>query len=124
MTISNIKSFINSIRYASRGLSYVFRHERNFRIQFFIALLVIGLMIVVQVDRKDMLLLLLIIAAVMILELINTVVEAFVNVVEPKIQSYAQIMKDIMAAAVLLASLFAAVLGILIFWPYFANIFG
>ena len=58
------------------------------------------------------------IAAVLILELINTVLEYFLNVIEPKIHIQAKIIKDIMAGAVLLMSAAAAILGLMIFWPY------
>jgi len=118
MTIINFRSFKNSVIYAARGLRYVFRHEQNFRLQLLIAIAVLALAYVFDISERDLLLIVMLIAGVMILELINTVLEYFLNVIEPKIYVQAQIIKDIMAGAVLLMSLAAAVLGILIFYPY------
>ncbi|MFA5030215.1 MAG: diacylglycerol kinase family protein [Patescibacteria group bacterium] len=118
MTIINYQSFKHSIVYASRGLTYVFRHEQNFRIQIFIAAIVLLCGYFFDISKRDLLLILMLIAGVLILELVNTVLEYFLNVVEPKIHIQAKIIKDIMAGAVLLMSLAAAVLGTLIFWPY------
>jgi len=118
MTIINFQSFKNSIVYACRGIAYVFRHEQNFRIQVFITVVVLLCAYFFDISKRDLLLVLMLIAGVLILELINTVLEYFLNVVEPKIHIQAKIIKDIMAGAVLLVSLAAFVLGLLIFWPY------
>lgn len=118
MTIVNFQSLKNSFRYASRGIAHTFTHEQNFRIQLSIATIIIIVGALLQISRRDWLLIILIIGSVLVLELINTVFERLMNVVEPKIHSYAKIMKDIMAAAVFIASLTAALSGILIFWPY------
>ncbi len=118
MTIVNWQSLKNSFRYASRGIGYAYTHEQNFRIQIILGVLVLIVSTILDISRRDWLLIILIICFVLILELINTVFEQLLNVVEPKIRTYAQVMKDIMAAAVFLASLTAIITGILIFWPY------
>ena len=56
--------------------------------------------------------------SVLVLELLNSSIERLVDVVKPRLHEYAGDIKDIMAAAVLLASLAAAAIGIVIFWPY------
>jgi len=104
--------------YASRGLRYVYHHEQNFRLQLFLGAIVLLCAYFFNISERDFLLILMLIAAVLILELINTVLEYFLNVIEPKIHIQAKIIKDIMAGAVLLMSAAAAILGLMIFWPY------
>jgi diacylglycerol kinase len=53
-----------------------------------------------------------------VLELLNSVVERFVDVVKPRIHHYAMDIKDIMAAAVFVASLGALIVGIVILGPH------
>jgi diacylglycerol kinase len=106
------------MRHAVRGLSEAFRSERNFRIQTVAALAVILFILLFSVRAKDAAVLLLLIALVMILELVNTALEHFVDIVKPRIHLHVQTVKDVMAAAVLLASVFSLVIGALVMLPY------
>lgn len=81
-------------------------------------------MVFFEVTTKDAIILLFAIAAVLILELINTVFEYLTDLVNPKLQPAARVVKDTMAGAVFLASLFAVVVGGVIFWPYLAKYLG
>lgn len=71
----------------------------------------------------ERILLLLIISLILVLELINATFEKMVDVLKPRIHSYVEIIKDLMAAAVLFASLGAAVIGLVIFVPHFIKLF-
>jgi len=92
--------------------------ENNFRVHLAIALLVVGAMIWLKVNRLEAAILLLLISTILTLELVNTVVERFVDLLEPRVHTYVGLIKDLMAAAVLITSLAAAVIGLLILWPY------
>ncbi len=118
MPVVNLKSLIKSFKYAYKGIRYVFRHEQNFRLQVFAALVVIILMFVFGVSRNEAIVLLLLVMLVLVLELINTAFEKMIDVLKPKIHHYVEVIKDIMAAMVFLASLGAFVIGLMIFWPY------
>lgn len=118
MTIINWRSFKNSISYAVSGIKYAYTHEQNFRIQIVAGVLILMLAYALRISTRDLIIVLLLIGGVMIMELVNTVLELFTNVIEPKIAAYAKVMKDIMAGAVLIVSILAAVLGLLIFIPY------
>lgn len=65
----------------------------------------------------------LIIMWVLITELTNTVVERVVDILKPRIHPYARLVKDIMAAVVLISSIMAVVVGVIIFYPYFRSLF-
>ena len=64
-----------------------------------------------------------VIFAVLVMELINTIFERVVDMLKPRVHPYAQLVKDVMAAAVLLSSIGAVIVGIIIFWPYFQDLF-
>lgn len=107
-----------SFRYALKGFGYVLRREQNFRIQVAASVIVIIVMILLRVKSWEAVALLLVIGSVLILELINTIFEALMDILKPRMHHYVAIIKDIMAAAVLLASLGAVIIGLLILGPY------
>ena len=98
---------------------FTFKQEQNFRIQVVIAGVVILLMIALHVSAMEAIALIFVIVAVLVLEILNTVVERFVDLLKPRLHPHSEIIKDMMAAAVLLTSFGAMLVGILIFYPYF-----
>ncbi len=118
MAIIDYKRLGKSFRYAMRGFWFVFKSEQNIRIHLIVSAVVIILMIYLQVALWQAIILFLVMSLVIILELINTVFEKLVDVLRPRIHFYVQVIKDIMAAAVLVATVGAVIIGILIFAPY------
>lgn len=114
-------SIRNSFRYALRGLVHTFQTQQSFRIQVFAAFVVVVLMVLVDISTRDAIILITITAAVLTLELINTVVEHLTDLVSAKLIMVAQVVKDAMAAAVLFASIISVIIGVLVFWPYFVR---
>lgn len=112
-----------SIVHAWRGLRLAFRTERSFRIQSAFALAVLAAMFIFPLGRFERAVLLVAIATVLVLELLNSSVERLVDLFKPRLHEYAKDVKDLMAAAVLLASFFAACIGALIFWPFVRDAF-
>lgn len=117
------KQLQKSFGYATNGLSTVFRSEQSFRLQSIVALCVIALAISFRVTHLEFIILLLLIAAVLILELVNSIFERMLDAFKPRLHPIVKEAKDMMAAAVLLMSLFAFVIGILIFLPYVRLLF-
>ncbi|MFA4817966.1 MAG: diacylglycerol kinase family protein [Parcubacteria group bacterium] len=118
-----IRQFGRSCRHACRGLKYVLANERNFQIELVIGLLVVILIFVFKVKNWEAVILMLMIMWVLITELTNTVVERVVDILKPRIHPYARLVKDIMAAVVMISATMAIVVGVIIFYPYFRNIF-
>lgn len=108
------KSFI----YACRGLAKTLEEEQNLQIQSAAAVLVVVLAWYCQVSRLEWVLLIFAIGLVILMEIANSAVERVTDVLKPRISSYVKEIKDIMAAAVMLASIIAVVAGVIIFWPY------
>lgn len=82
------------------------------------SLLVIVLMVYFRVALWQVIILLVVMMLVIVLELINTIFEKMVDMLRPRIHYYAEVIKDIMAATVLVTSIGAIIVGILIFAPY------
>lgn len=116
MMILNFKKLIKSFEYAIEGLKIAFQ-EQTFKIFCFIAIFVIILMFLLEVSFYEKLILILIITFLMAFELINSRIEQIINVFQPNHHQKAKAIKDVTAGAVFLASLGAAIIGILIFLP-------
>ncbi len=116
----SLKLFSRSLSHAIRGIVVVFRSEQSFRIQFFAALVVVILAVWFQVKWFEWVVLLLLVGSVLSLELINSIFERIVDTFKPRIHPVVRDIKDMMASAVLIASVFSLVIGVMIFWPYVA----
>ena len=113
-----------SFGHAWRGLRLAFATERSFRIQVAVALAVILLAILVPFRSWERILLLVATSAVLVLELLNSTVERLVDLFKPRLHPYVGDVKDLMAGAVLVASIFALIVGLLVLWPYFGIVVG
>ncbi len=114
----SIKDRIRSFKYALRGILFMMSGEHNFYIHMAAALLVIVAGFWLQVSRTDWLWLVLAIGLVMSAETFNSAIEKLVDLKEPDQRPEAGKVKDMAAGAVLLAAITAAIIGVLIFWPY------
>lgn len=115
----SIRRLLKSFHYASRGIGIAWQYEQSFRIQTLAALVVVFLIFWLAVPLWQAVALLLLIILVLTLELINSILERFVDVFKPRIHPMVQEIKDLMAGAVLIASVGALIVGFLIFAPYF-----
>jgi undecaprenol kinase len=121
--MENLKKLFRSFKNAAKGLKYVLKNEQNFQLEVLIGILVIVLMFVFSIRGWEKIALFIVIFAVLVMELINTIMERVVDILKPRVHPYAQVIKDIMAAAVLISSIGAVVIGILIFYPYVRDLF-
>ena len=112
-----------SFKYAFSGIKTAYKNEPNLRIHTFFAIFAISLGAALGVSIIEWLLLTFTIFYVITLELLNTVLEAMVNMVSPEISPYARIAKDVSAACVLLAAFMSIVVGFVIFLPKIASLF-
>ena len=115
------KKIYNSFRAALNGFRETVVFEKSFKIMLVIAALVVAAMFYFPTSRLEKVVLLLATFSVLILELINSAVERIMNVVTSEHDNRVRIIKDLMAAIVLLASFGAALVGALIFLPYILN---
>jgi len=120
--MNNFKKLFQSFRHAFRGLKYVLKNEQNFQLEVLIGIFIVILMFVFDIRDWQKVALFLVIFSVLAMELVNTIMERVVDILKPRIHPYAQLIKDIMAAAVLIASVGAIVIGAIIFYPYIKDL--
>jgi len=118
-----MERFTRSFFYATKGLLFALRNEKNFQIEIIVAVFVIFLMFLFPLSGSERSLLLLSIVLVLTLELANTALERVMDILKPRIHPYARVIKDVMAGAVLLATFSAIAIGLVIFSPYFFTSF-
>lgn len=112
------KSLYSSFRYALEGVWHAFRRNRNLRIAFFFAFLVILLGLYFQITSLEMIILVVTILLVILSEMVNTSLEEVVNLVTNEHKKEAKIAKDVGAGMVLIAAIGSAIVGTFIFVPY------
>ncbi len=115
-----LRSRILSFRYALQGLRFALVTQHNFRIHLVAALAAIGLGLFWQISASDWRWLVVAIALVLAAELINTSFEHLCDVVQPELHASVKTAKDVAAGAVLTVSIAAAMIGVMVFWPYLA----
>lgn len=108
-----------SFKYAFEGIITTIKEERNMFIHFLITIIVVITGIYVRLSLNEWFICLLLFALVFSLELINTAIENTVDLVTTKKNKKAKLAKDAAAGAVLIAAIFASIIGIIIFLPKF-----
>lgn len=114
----NFKRTVKSFKNAFKGIGTVYKSEQSFRIQSLVGLIVLVVTFILPLAAWERVFVLFLIGMVLILELINSVFERLVDSFRPRLHPVVKDIKDIMAATVLLASLLAAMVGIIIFGPH------
>jgi len=105
------------------GLRYSYTYEQSMIIHFTISVAVIAAAVLLKINTTEWILILLCIALVSSMELMNTAVEATVDLVTMKTHPLAKIAKDTASAAVGMVSLLSAVIGLIIFLPKIWSLF-
>jgi diacylglycerol kinase len=113
------RSFI----FAFAGLAHLMRTQPNFGVHLLAALLVGGVGFLLGLRGAELAALALAIGLVLVVEAVNTALEAVVNLTSPEVHPLARIAKDVGAAAVLLAAATAVVVGFVLLLPRLVALF-
>ena len=116
------QNIIKAFNAAIEGVIYTFKHERNMKIHYVIAVVVLLISLFLDLDRVEMMILLLSISLVIVSEMFNIAVENAVDLITNEIHPLAKIAKDVAAGGVLIASLNAVAVGYLIFYDKFMHL--
>jgi len=114
-------SLLESFNFAFEGVIHVLRTQRNLRIHFAIAAAVLIAAVAVGVGRLELMVLLIAISFVLIAEMINSALEAGIDVATTSFDPLAKLAKDVAAGAVLIATVNAVAIGYLIFSDKIVN---
>jgi len=108
------RSIIWSFNYAIEGIVYALRTQRNMRIHVAAAVITLVGAIVLGLDRISLAAIVFAISLVFVAELVNTAVEAAVDLATDHYDPLAKVAKDVSAGAVLVAALNALVVAYLV----------
>lgn len=112
-----IKRFIKSFGYSWDGLKYAFKYEQSMTIHIITTILIIIAGIILKLNFQEWLICIVLIGLVISTELINTSIEAVVDLACQEIHPLAKTAKDTASAAVFVFALTALVGGLLLFVP-------
>lgn len=115
------RNFWQSLAFA--GMRRALQNQRNLRIHVTIAAAVIIAGFALRISRTEWAVVVTLIALVVGLELLNTAIEALVDLASPVPHPLAKVAKDTAAGAVLVAAAGSAIVGLIIFLPRLWQIF-
>lgn len=118
------QNFWLSVRAALKGLGYIFRTQRSFRLQVVLGAAAVFLGWLLKINLVEFFILLTFIILVLLAEIANTALETTLDLVTKKLRFKVKIAKDVAAGGVLLTSLAALFFGIIIFGPRILAVLG
>lgn len=113
----SLKKRLLSFKYAFNGFLILFKEEHNSRIHFLATIITITLGFVLGISETEWFVIIILIGFVFAMELFNSAIENLCDLVSREKNEYIKKAKDQAAAAVLIASLVAFIIGLWIFIP-------
>ncbi|MBA1337185.1 MAG: Diacylglycerol kinase [Firmicutes bacterium] len=111
-----VRKLIESFNYAISGVIYTLKTQRNMKIHFGVAILVLAVSLFMDFSRLELLLLFFTISLVLVTEMINTSIEAAIDMITDSYHPLAKAAKNVAAGAVLISALNAIIVAYLIFF--------
>lgn len=110
------KTTLVSFKHAIEGIIHVFRTQKHMRFHFIMATVIVVLGALMRLPREQWFLLYFAMALVFLTEMLNTAIEACVDLITDSYHPLAKIAKDIAAGAVLVATVLAVIVAVLVFF--------
>lgn len=120
----NCQKFFKSFKYAVQGILKLLKQEQNFLFDFVVAIIILLVIFFFPLKNLERAVIIIMVFLMLVLEIINSVVEAIIDVLEPRLSQTVKKVKDFMSAAVLLMAVCAIIVGVVIIWPYIYNSMG
>ncbi len=118
------RTFKGSVKNCLDGISYVTKNEKNFKREIALGIIALTLSYILKIDKIEFIIVLTMICLVLTAEIINTAIERAVDLVTKEYHELARIAKDVSAGSVLVTSIFALIIGIIIFIPKIITLLG
>lgn len=118
------RTFKGSVKNCLDGISYVTKNEKNFKREIALGIIALILSYILKIDKIEFIIVLTMICLVLTTEIINTAIERTVDLVTKEYHELARIAKDVSAGSVLVTSIFALIIGIIIFIPKIITLLG
>ena len=111
------QNWLSKFKNATSGMLFAFKDQRSFWVHLPAAVLVVALAVILNLDLSSICILLLCISTVMTAELLNSSIEYLAKSITEEHDDRIGKALDIAGGSVLLASIFATVVGIITFAP-------
>ena len=121
---SFVHRLIDSFNFAINGIIVAVKTERNMKIHYSAAVIVLFISLFFDLSKIEFMLLLFAISLVIVAELINTAIEKTIDMISPEYHRLAEISKDMAAGAVLIAALNSVVIGYILFFDKLERVGG
>jgi len=115
------RKLAESFNAAIEGIIYTIKSQKNMRLHFLIAMLIILLTVTLNLDKIETILIAIAVTIVLIAEMFNTAIEKVLDIVTPEFHPLARIIKDIAAGCVLIAAVSSVIIGYLIFSKFLTD---
>ncbi len=110
------KKILDSFNYAFEGIIYTLKTQKNMRIHFSIAIIVLILSLFYNLSKTEILILFFAISLVIVAEMINTAIETTIDLITDKYHELAKIAKNVAAGAVLISAINSIIVAYIIFF--------
>ncbi len=118
-----IKRFFMSFKNSYDGLAYAYKNEQSMLIHAVCTILAIILGIICHIRLSEWAILFIGLGFIAVSELLNSAIEAVVDLVTLEIHPLAKIAKDCGSAATLIATIVAIIISLFVFGPYILDFF-
>jgi len=112
-----LKRFIDSFKYSMQGIKHTYTQEQSLVIHLITTILLIIMGFVFDISLIEWVITLLFLGVIVAIELLNTAIEAVVDLVTDKYNHLAKIAKDCGSAAVFIVTLVGIIVGLIIYIP-------
>ena len=119
----SFKRFLNSVKYSIEGLNHAYRNEQSLWLHGGGVFLAVILGIVLKINFFEWAVIIVAFVVVLAIELLNTAIEAVVDLVTKEIHPLAKIAKDCGSAAAFVSGVASAVICLVIFLPKIIELF-
>lgn len=120
----SFKRFLNSIKFSIDGLAYAYGNEQSLWLHGMGSLIIIILGFILQISFNQWAILIIALVVVLAVELLNTAIEAAVDLVTSEIHPLAKIAKDCGSAAGCVTGVMLTIISLFIFIPKIIELLG
>ena len=115
--------FFKSVKYSIECLYYAYRYEQSLWLHGLVTILAIIMGFIFKISFSEWAIIFIALGAILALELINTAIEAAVDLTTTEIHPLAKIAKDCGSAASFVMSIVSIVISMFVFGPYLMKLF-
>lgn len=118
-----LRKWVESANYAIEGILHAVKTQRHLRYHLFSVVLILLLSLILGISQSKFIAIAIVAIVVLSVEMLNTAIEATVDILFKEYDERARVIKDIAAGAVLITAVGAAVIGYVVFLPYLRDAF-